>query len=279
MTTDVSTRNNVQILGNDAGPVVMFAHGFGCDQGMWRRMIPYFTDQFRVVVFDHVGSGGSDLDAYVPAKYATLDGYVSDLLEICDVLDLQDVTFVGHSVGAMMAVAAAAADPARFSRLVLVASSPSYMDRPDDGYVGGFSETDIDELLVSLDSNYIVWAAAMAPMIMGNPDSPELHSELEGSFCRLDPAIARGFARVSFRSDVRRQLAEVKVPTLILQCSDDLLAPPHIGSYTQERMPVSTLVQLKATGHLPHVSAPDETAEAILAYVAKAPAASPVPAA
>ncbi|MCC3282837.1 MULTISPECIES: alpha/beta fold hydrolase [Arthrobacter] len=278
MTTDVSTRNNVQILGNAAGPVVMFAHGFGCDQGMWHRMIPYFTDQFRVVVFDHVGSGGSDLNAYDPAKYATLDGYVSDLLEICDVLDLQDVTFVGHSVGAMMAVAAAASEPSRFSRLVLVASSPSYMDRPGDGYTGGFSEADIDELLVSLDSNYIVWAAAMAPMIMGNPDSPELHSELEGSFCRLDPAVARGFARVSFRSDVRDQLAEVQVPTLILQCSNDLLAPPHIGAYTRERMPASTLVQLKATGHLPHVSAPDETAEAILAYLSPRPL-FPVPAA
>ncbi|MFZ3417450.1 alpha/beta fold hydrolase [Arthrobacter sp. 3Tela_A] len=272
MTTDVSARNNVRILGNSAGPVVMFGHGFGCDQGMWRRVLPYFTPDYRVVLFDHVGAGGSDKDAYTPAKYATLQGYVQDLLEICAELDLRDVTFVGHSVSAMMAVAAAAEAPEAFANLVLLASSPSYMDRPEDGYSGGFSAADIDELLVSLDANYLVWAAAMAPMIMGNPDSPELHNELEGSFCRLDPAVARDFARVSFRSDVREQLAEVKVPSLILQCSDDLLAPPHIGTYTQEKMPDATLVQLRATGHLPHVSAPAETAEAILSYLSRTPA-------
>ncbi len=272
MTTDVSARNNVRILGNDAGPVVMFGHGFGCDQGMWRRVLPYFTENYRVVLFDHVGAGGSDKTAYTQAKYASLDGYVQDLLEICTELDLQDVTFVGHSVSAMMAVAAAAEAPERFANLVLLASSPSYMDRPEDGYTGGFSAADIDELLVSLDANYLVWAAAMAPMIMGNPDSPELHNELEGSFCRLDPAVARDFASVSFRSDVREQLADVKVPSLILQCSEDLLAPPHIGAYTQEKMPNATLVQLRATGHLPHVSAPAETAEAILSYLSRTPA-------
>jgi sigma-B regulation protein RsbQ len=273
VTTGVLARNNVRILGNDAGPVVIFAHGFGCDQGMWHRMIPYFTDDYRVLVFDHVGSGGSDTAAYDSSKYSSLDGYVGDLLEICGELDLRDATFVGHSVSAMMAVAAAAAAPHHFANLVLLASSPSYMNRPEDGYTGGFSSADIDELLVSLDTNYIVWAAAMAPMIMGNPGQPELHNELEGSFCRLDPAIARDFARVSFRSDVRELLADVQVPTLVLQCTDDLLAPPHIGHYTQERMPASTLVQLKATGHLPHVSAPAETAEAILSYLARVPAA------
>ena len=268
MTTDVSARNNVQILGNSAGPVVMFGHGFGCDQGMWRRVIPYFISDYRVVVFDHVGTGGSDKEAYDPAKYSSLDGYVQDVLEICSELDLRDVTFVGHSVSAMMAVAAGAAEPERFANLVLLASSPSYMDRLEDGYSGGFSSADIDELLASLEANYIVWAAAMAPMIMGNPDSPELHDELEGSFCRLDPAVARDFARVSFCSDVRGQLPEVKIPSLIVQCSQDLLAPPHIGTYTRDRMPDATLVQLQATGHLPHVSAPDETAEAILSYLA-----------
>ncbi|WP_312182267.1 alpha/beta hydrolase [Arthrobacter sp.] len=273
MTSEVLSRNNVQILGNEAGPVVIFAHGFGCDQGMWRRVIPHFTDQYRVLAFDHVGSGDSDKTAYDSAKYSSLDGYVSDLLEICAELDLRDATFVGHSVSAMMAVAAAAAAPQHFANMVLLASSPSYMDRPEDGYTGGFSGADIDELLVSLDANYIVWAAAMAPMIMGNPDSPELHNELEGSFCRLDPAIARDFARVSFRSDVRDLLEDVKVPTLILQCSDDLLAPPHVGTYTHDRVPNSTLVTLKATGHLPHVSAPEETAEAILSYLARVPAA------
>ena len=273
MTTDVLSRNNVRILGNAAGPVVMFGHGFGCDQEMWHRVIPYFTEQYRVIVFDHVGSGDSDKAAYNSPKYSSLDGYISDLLEICAELDLRDVTFVGHSVSAMMAVAAASAAPQYFANMVLLASSPSYMDRPEDGYTGGFSEADIDELLVSLDTNYIVWAAAMAPMIMGNPNSPELHNELEGSFCRLDPAIARDFARVSFRSDVRALLSEVAVPTLILHCSNDLLAPPHVGAYTHERVPNSTLVTLTATGHLPHVSAPQETAEAILSYLARVPAA------
>ena len=269
MTTDVSARNNVRILGNSAGPVVMFGHGFGCDQGMWRRVLPYFTNDYQVVVFDHVGAGGSDKDAYSPAKYGSLDGYVQDVLEICSALDLRDVSFVGHSVSAMMGVAAAAQAPERFANLILLASSPSYMDRPEDGYSGGFSAQDIDELLVSLDTNYLVWAAAMAPMIMGNPESPELHNELEGSFCRLDPAVARDFADVSFRSDVRSRLADVQVPSLILQCSDDLLAPAHIGAYTRDKMPNATLVQLRATGHLPHVSAPEETAEAILAYLAR----------
>jgi sigma-B regulation protein RsbQ len=271
MTTDVSARNNVRIIGNSAGPVVMFGHGFGCDQEMWRRVVPYFTADYRVVLFDHVGAGGSDKGAYSRAKYATLDGYVQDVLEICADLDLREVTFVGHSVSAMMGVAAAAAAPDTFANLILLASSPSYMDRPEDGYTGGFSAADIDELLISLDANYLVWAAAMAPMIMGNPESPELHNELEGSFCRLDPAVARDFARVSFKSDVRDQLADVKVPSLILQCSDDLLAPPHIGTYTLGKMPDATLVQLRATGHLPHVSAPAETAEAILSYLSRTP--------
>lgn len=269
MTTDVSARNNVQILGNSAGPVVMFGHGFGCDQGMWRRVLPYFTENYRVVVFDHVGAGASDKDAYSPSKYDSLDGYVDDVLEICSALDLRDVTFVGHSVSAMMGVEAVAQAPERFANLVLLASSPSYMDRPEDGYTGGFTSQDIDELLDSLDANYLVWAAAMAPMIMGNPESPELHNELEGSFCRLDPAVARGFADVSFRSDVRGRLKDVSVPTLVLQCSDDLLAPVHIGAYTRDKLPNATLVQLRATGHLPHVSAPAETAEAILAYLSR----------
>ena len=273
MTTDILSRNNVQILGNETGPTVIFGHGFGCDQAMWRRIIPYFTSAYRVIVFDHVGSGDSLKAAYDPSKYASLDGYVSDLLEICVALDLRDATFVGHSISAMMAVVAGAAAPHHFANLVLLASSPSYMDRPEDDYQGGFSAADIDDLLVSLEANYIVWAAAMAPVIMGNPEKPELHNELEGSFCKLDPDIAPDFARVSFCSDVRAQLTEVKVPTLVLQCSEDMLAPPHIGTYTHERLPSSTLMRLKATGHLPHVSAPEETAEAILSYLAQVPAA------
>ncbi|WP_461169547.1 alpha/beta fold hydrolase [Arthrobacter sp. Z1-15] len=267
MGTDIRTRNNVQVLGNPDGPVMMFAHGFGCDQGMWQRLVPRFSRDYRIVLFDHMGAGNSDIDSYSSAKYSSLDGYTSDVQDIMSELDLRDVTFVGHSVGGMMGVAAAAADPSRFKALVFLASSPSYMDYPEDGYVGGTSQRDIRELLDSLDSNYMVWAAAMAPVIMGNPESPQLHSELEGSFCRINPTIAREFARVAFLSDVRHLLPDVTVPTLVMQCSEDLLAPVHVGTYTQEQLPHATLAVMKATGHLPHVSAPAETADTIISYL------------
>ncbi|KAD4060001.1 alpha/beta fold hydrolase [Arthrobacter yangruifuii] len=267
MTTDIRTRNNVQVLGQADGPVLLFAHGYGCDQGMWSRLLHRFTDVYKVVLFDHVGSGASDPAAYTPAKYATLDGYVTDVLEVCEDLDLRDVTFIGHSVSAMMAISAGATAAERLARIILVAPSPSYMDYPEDGYEGGFSRADLDELLESLDTNYLVWAATMAPVIMGNPAAPALGAELEGSFCRVNPTVARQFARVAFLSDVRALLPKVSVPTLILQASEDLLAPEHVGRYLQEHIPQSTLVQMKATGHLPHVSAPEETADSILSYL------------
>ena len=267
MTIDIRTRNNVRVLGRADGPVLLFAHGFGCDQGMWEYVLPHFVDTYKVVLFDHVGAGNSDHSAYTSEKYSTLDGYVNDVLELCEDLDLQDVTFVGHSVSAMMAVAAGAAAPARLSRLVLVAPSASYMDYPEDGYEGGFSRDDLDELLVSLDTNYLVWAATMAPVIMGNPATPALGAKLEDSFCRVNPSIARQFARVAFLSDVRHLLTKVALPTLIMQASSDLLCPPHVGRYLQERIPQGILVQMQATGHLPHVSAPDETADIILRFL------------
>jgi len=267
VSSPVAARNHVTVTGRADGPVVLFAHGFGCDQGMWQRVLPHFVADHRVVLFDHVGAGRSDAAAYDREKYATLDGYAADLLEICRELDLHDVVLVAHSVSAMMAVVAAAAEPERFSRLVLVAPSPCYVDDPGTGYVGGFSREDIDELLESLDSNYFAWAAAMAPMVMGNPDSPELGSELTGSFCRTDPGIARDFARVTFLSDSRALLREVRTPALVLQCSEDLLAPVEVGRYVHEQLAGSTLVQLAATGHCPHVSAPEETAAAILGYL------------
>lgn len=267
MKTDIRTRNNVRVLGREDGPVLLFAHGFGCDQGMWQHVLPRFTDEYKVVVFDHVGAGGSDLDAYETEKYSSLDGYVSDVLELCEDLDLQDVTFIGHSVSAMMAVAAAARRPERLARIILVAPSASYMDYPEDGYTGGFTRADLDELLVSLDTNYLVWAATMAPVIMGNPGSPALGTRLENSFCRVNPTIARQFARVAFLSDVRHLLKDVSLPTLIMQASDDLLAPDHVGVFLQERIANSTLVRMDATGHLPHVSAPGETADIISQYL------------
>lgn len=267
----VIRRNNVIVSGRADGPVMMFAHGYGCDQDMWRRLVPYFAEDYKLVLFDHVGAGRSDVEAYDREKYGTLAGYAADLLEICETLDLRDVILVAHSVSAMIAAIAAVREPARFSRLILVAPSPRYTNDTADGYVGGFSREDIEGLLASLDSNYFAWAEALAPMAMGNADSPQLAEELRSSFCRTNPSIARHFARVTFLSDTRPVLDKVGCDSLILQCSDDLLAPPEVGSYMHRHIARSTLVQLKATGHCPHVSAPEDTATAILAYLASRP--------
>ena len=244
---------------------MMFAHGFGCDQNMWRFVAPAFADTHRVVLFDHVGSGRSDLSAYSKEKYGTLEGYATDVLEICEELQLTDVVFVGHSVSAMIGVVAAKRDPRRFKALVLVGPSPRYIDDAD--YRGGFSREDIEGLLESLDSNYLGWSSSMAPVIMGNPDRPELGEELVNSFCRTDPDIAAHFAQVTFLSDNRDDLRHVTIPTLILQCSDDVIAPHAVGEYVHRQMPASHLVVMKATGHCPNLSAPDETIAAINAFL------------
>jgi sigma-B regulation protein RsbQ len=260
-------RNNVTLHGAPDGPPMMFAHGFGCDQTMWRFVWPAFGDDHRVVLFDHVGYGGSDASAFSESRYSSLEGYASDVLAICDELDLHDVVFVGHSVSAMIGVLAANARPERFARLVLVGPSPRYLD--DEGYVGGFSEEDITGLLESLESNYLGWSSAMAPVIVGNPDRPELGEELTNSFCRADPAIAAVFARATFLADNRRDLAQVPVPSLVLQCSEDVIAPRPVGEYVHDRLPDSRLVVLSATGHCPNLSAPAETVAAIKEFLAE----------
>jgi sigma-B regulation protein RsbQ len=214
-----------------------------------------------VVLFDHVGAGGSDASAFNRDRYASLQGYADDVLEICDELGLTDVIFVGHSVSAMMGVLAAAAEPERFSRLVLVGPSPRYID--EAGYVGGFTREDIDGLLESLDSNYLGWSSAMAPVVMGNADRPELAAELETSFCRADPEIAAHFARTTFLSDNRDDLGRVSTPSLVLQCARDAIAPEVVGRYVHESLPGSVFVQMQATGHCPNLSAPEETIAAI----------------
>ena len=262
---DVLARNNVTVSGRPGAPAMVFAHGFGCDQNMWRGVAPAFAEDHTVVLFDHVGAGHSDSSAYDEDRYGTLDGYAADLLEILAALDLSDVVLVGHSVSAMIGVLAANQEPDRFAALVLVAPSPRYVD--DDGYVGGFSRPDIEELLESLDSNYLGWSAAMAPVLMANPDRPELGQELANSFCRTDPEIARHFARVTFLSDNRADLARVRVPALVLQCADDVIAPLEVGDYLHRELAGSTLVRLEATGHCPNLSAPGETVAAIKAFL------------
>ncbi|WP_372666274.1 alpha/beta fold hydrolase [Amycolatopsis kentuckyensis] len=259
------TRNNVVETGLDDGPVVLLAHGFGCDQNLWRLVVPALAERYRVVLFDHTGAGRSDLSAWTPERYGTLDGYADDILALCRELDLTDVVLVGHSVSAMIAVLAANREPRWFAKLVLLTPSPCYLD--DDGYRGGFSREDIDELLEALESNYLGWSAAMAPVIMGNPDRPELGEELTNSFCRTDPAIARVFARATFLSDNRDDLAKVSVPTLVVQCAQDAIAPPEVGQFTHDRIAGSRLVTLDAIGHCPQLSAPEATAAAITAFV------------
>jgi sigma-B regulation protein RsbQ len=251
----------VTVAGRAAGSTLVFAHGFGCDQSMWRLVTPAFERDHQLVLFDHVGAGGSDLAEWSPDRYASLDGYASDVLEICEELDLRDVVFVGHSVSAMIGVLAAARDADRFAGLVLVGPSPRYVDDPP--YRGGFQAADIEELLESLDSNYLGWSAAMAPAIIGNPERPELGEELTNSFCRTDPSIARHFARVTFTSDNRDDLGRVSVPSLILQSREDVIAPLEVGEFVHARIPGSTLVVLDATGHCPNLSAPEQVVAAI----------------
>src|ERR1700685_257553 len=260
----VIERNNVHRQGSGDRAMV-FAHGFGCDQNMWRFVAPEFEKDFRVVLFDHVGAGGADLSAYDKAKYSTLHGYADDLVEIGCELGLKDAVFVGHSVSAMIGVLASLKAPGMFGRLVLVGPSARYID--DVGYAGGVSEKQIEELLEFLEDNHMGWSAAMAPTIMGNPDRPELGEELTNSFCRTDPEIAKAFARVPLISDHRADLPKVKIPTLVLQCKEDIIASMQVGEFVHRQIPGSEIVFLKATGHCPNLSAPAEVVSAIRAYV------------
>jgi sigma-B regulation protein RsbQ len=263
--TGVLERNCVRVSGVTDGRPIVFVHGFGCDQAMWRFVVPDFEVDHRVVLLDLVGSGNSDLSAYDPARYSSLRGYALDVVEICRELGLTDVVFVGHSVSAMIGVLALQQAPGLFGTMVMVGPNPRYVD--DGDYVGGFSRTDIAGLLDALDANHLGWSAQMAPVIMGNPDHPELAEELTNSFCRTDPDIARQFARVTFLSDNRTDLPGVAVPTLVLQCSEDVIAPEVVGRFVHESIPGSRFTKLAATGHVPHLSAPEETTAAIREFL------------
>lgn len=259
-------RNNVKVLGNGTQPI-LFAHGYGCDQNMWRYVYPAFEEDYKIVLFDHTGAGKSDESEYSFEKYDSLQGYAEDLLEICEELNLQDTILVAHSVSSMIAVLAANKEPERFSRLVLIGPSPRYIN--DGDYVGGFEQQDIEELMEALNSNYLGWAANMAPVIMGNGERPELGEELTNSFCRTNPEIAKHFARVTLLSDNRQDLGSVEVPTLVMQCFQDVIAPGEVGEYVHQNIRNSTLSVLKATGHCPNLSAPEETIAVIKNFLHK----------
>lgn len=267
MPADILKRNNVRVTGRGTQPM-LFAHGFGCDQNMWRFVAPEFERDYKVVLFDYVGSGRSDLGAYDEKRYATLDGYAQDILDVIHALDLRDVVFVGHSVSSMIGVLAANREPDRFARLILIGPSPRYIN--DDPYVGGFAKADIDGLLEMMDSNFIGWASFLAPAIMKNADRPQLGEELTASFCSTDPVTARRFAEATFYADNRADVAKVAIPSLILQCSDDMVAPVEVGEYLERHMPRSTMRQMKATGHCPHMSHPDETIALMKEYLQSA---------
>ena len=265
MTQNILVRNNVKVFGKGKQPL-MFAHGFGCDQNMWRFVTPAFEHDYRIVLFDYVGSGKSVLRAYSAERYGDLSGYAQDVLDICAALEITDVIFVGHSVSSVIGLLASIREPTRFDRLILVGPTPRYINDPPD-YVGGFERADIEGLLEMMDKNYIGWANFLAPAVMKNPERPELTRELEESFCSTDPRIARRFAEVTFFSDNRSDLPKVQVPSLIMQCSADAIAPVEVGDYLHRHLSGSTLRLMKATGHCPHMSHPEETIRIIKKYL------------
>jgi len=259
-------RNSIRVGGQGAA-TVFFAHGFGCDKNMWRLLEPVYAQRYRTVAFDHVGSGSSDLSAYDAAKYASLQGYADDVLEIVNQLGSDKNIFVGHSVSAMIGMLADLKQPGSFAAHLMVGPSPCYIN--DGDYVGGFTRSDIDSLLETLESNYLGWSSTMAPAIMGAPDQPELAGELTNSFCRTDPEIAKQFARVTFLSDNRADVPRLKTPTLILQCDDDMIAPLSVGEFLRRALPHSTLSIIDNVGHCPHLSTPSACSVAMDAFLAK----------
>ncbi|WP_046226410.1 alpha/beta fold hydrolase [Paenibacillus dauci] len=261
----ILSRNNVRVTGKGSQPIV-FAHGFGCDQSMWRFVAPAFEQNYKIILFDHIGSGKSDLQAYDADHHNRLTGYAKDMLQICDELQLESPIFIGHSVSGMIGLLASLSRPGYFKNLILIAPSPRYInDLPD--YIGGFEQKDIEELLSLMQQNHLGWASFLAPIAMGNPDQPELTAELHESFCLSDPVIIQQFAEITFMSDYRSELRHVTAPSLILQCDQDYIAPLEVGAYMHQQIPHSIFQLMEATGHCPHMSHPDETISLIEEYL------------
>lgn len=261
---DILKRNNVKVLGQ-GDKTIVFAHGYGCDQNVWSDMINDFSAAYRVVSFDYVGAGASDLSAYSKERYCRLEGYAQDILEIYETLDLKDTILIAHSVSSMIGVLAGIQRPDLFSHIIFLGPSPRYLN--DGDYFGGFEQSDLEELFEMMDNNYLGWSRALAPSIMGNNERPELGEKLTNSFCATDPEIAKQFARVTFLSDNREDLRKLTVPSLTLQCTEDIIAPISVGHYMHGIMQNNTLVVLTATGHCPHMSAVAETIDAIKTYL------------
>ncbi|AHJ96478.1 alpha/beta fold hydrolase [Hymenobacter swuensis] len=262
---NVLKRNNVRVTGRGSR-TLLFVNGFGCDQSIWHYVTPAFYEHFQLVLFDHVGAGLSDVAAYDPGKYTSLDSYAQDVLDICQELNLHDVTLIGHSVGAMIGMLAAIKEPVFFQQILMLCPSPCYLN--EAGYRGGFDRQDMEDMLRFMEQDFVGWADSFAPFIMGNPDRPNLTAELAHSFCQNDPSIAKQFARVTFLSDNRQDVARLKTPCLLLQCAQDLIAPLEVGDFLKACLPNATLITLPVAGHCPHVSAPTETLTALEAFMA-----------
>lgn len=258
-------RHNVRRSGAVGQRPLVFAHGYGCDQQVWRHVTPAFETDHELLVYDCAGSGGADPEAYDRQHHGTLEGHARDLIDVCEAAGLQQPVLVAHSVSTMIGVVAARLRPDLFGALVLVAPNPCYINQP--GYQGGFERGDVEDLLDTLDSNFFSWARMMAPVIMGHPQRPELGHDLANSFCRIDPAVGRHFARVTFLADHRADLAQLRTPCLVMQCAEDALAPLAVGDYLQRELPDAELVRLQATGHCPHISAPAETIATLQAFL------------
>lgn len=262
---DITNRNNVRLIG-DGERTLVLAHGFGCDQNVWRFMMPALDASYRVLLFDYVGSGHSRLDAFSVDRYSRLEGYAQDVLDICEAFDLHDVSFVGHSVSCVIGLLASLEQPDRFRDLVMLGPSPCYLNVPPD-YHGGFSREDLEQLMDLMDKNYIGWADYLAPMVMGENAPDELTGELSGSFCSTDPLVAKTFANATFFSDYRHILSQVRHPTLLLQGKSDMLANPSVGAYMHQQMPGSKLVTLDTEGHCFHMSYPEKVSAEVLAFL------------